>query len=37
MIVGFPPFYTGNGSNTKMYQLIKTKEVFFPDASKHGI
>jgi len=37
MIVGFPPFYTGNSNNNKMYELIKTKPVFFPDAKKHGI
>lgn len=37
MIVGFPPFYTGQSSNTKMYELIKTKPVYFPDAQKHGI
>jgi len=37
MIVGFPPFYTGNANNNKMYELIKTKPVFFPDAKKHGI
>ena len=37
MIVGFPPFYTGHSNNVKMYELIKTKPVFFPDADKHGI
>ena len=37
MIVGFPPFYTGNSNNQKMYDLIKSKPVFFPDAKKHGI
>lgn len=37
MIVGFPPFYTGQPNNQKMYELIKTKPVFFPDAKKHGI
>ena len=37
MIVGFPPFYTGQSSNSKMYELIKTKPVYFPDAAKHGI
>ena len=37
MIVGFPPFYTGNSNNNKMYDLIKSKPVFFPDAKKHGI
>jgi serum/glucocorticoid-regulated kinase 2 len=37
MIVGFPPFYTGSPNNSKMYQLIKEKPVFFPDAKKHGI
>lgn len=31
MIVGFPPFYTGNNNNDKMYQLIKSKPVYFPD------
>ncbi len=32
MIVGFPPFYTGNNaSNVKMYELIKKKPVYFPD------
>lgn len=37
MIVGFPPFYTGQSNNNKMYELIKTKPVYFPDAKKHGI
>jgi serine/threonine protein kinase len=37
MIVGFPPFYTGQSNNNKMYELIKTKPVYFPDAAKHGI
>jgi len=37
MIVGFPPFYTGNSNNQKMYDLIKSKPVFFPDQKKHGI
>lgn len=37
MIVGFPPFYTGQANNNKMYELIKTKPVYFPDAKKHGI
>ena len=37
MIVGFPPFYTGNANNSKMYNLIKTKQVFFPDAARHNI
>lgn len=37
MIVGFPPFYTGTQNNSKMYELIKNKPVFFPDAKKHGI
>ena len=37
MIVGFPPFYTGSPNNNKMYELIKTKPVFFPDYKKHGI
>ena len=37
MIVGFPPFYTGNSNNQKMYDLIKSKPVFFPDEKKHGI
>jgi serum/glucocorticoid-regulated kinase 2 len=37
MVVGFPPFYTGSANNNKMYELIKTKPVFFPDAKKHGI
>lgn len=37
MLVGFPPFYTGNSNNQKMYDLIKSKPVFFPDAKKHGI
>ena len=37
MIVGFPPFYTGSSNQNKMYELIKSKPVFFPDAKKHGI
>ena len=37
MIVGFPPFYTGKDNNQKMYDLIQHKQVFFPDAKKHGI
>lgn len=35
MIVGFPPFYTGNSNNAKMYQLIKSKPVYFPDPQRH--
>jgi serine/threonine protein kinase len=37
MIVGFPPFFTGSHDNRKMYDLIRTKPVYFPDAKKHGI
>lgn len=37
MIVGFPPFYTGANTNNKMYELIKKKDVFFPDPVKHKI
>lgn len=37
MIVGFPPFYTGQSNNNKMYELIKNKPVYFPDEKKHGI
>lgn len=37
MIVGFPPFYTGQSNNNKMYELIKSKPVYFPDPKKHGI
>lgn len=37
MIVGFPPFYTGNNNNSKMYQLIKSKPVYFPDPQRHNI
>ena len=37
MIVGFPPFYTGNSNNAKMYQLIKSKPVYFPDPQRHQI
>lgn len=37
MIVGFPPFYTGNNSNSKMYELIKKKPVYFPDPQRHQI
>lgn len=37
MIVGFPPFYTGNSNNLKMYELIKKKPVYFPDPTKHKI
>jgi len=37
MIVGFPPFYTGNNNNQKMYQLIKSKPVYFPDPQRHNI
>ena len=35
MIVGFPPFYTGNNNNSKMYELIKKKQVYFPDPQRH--
>jgi hypothetical protein len=35
MIVGFPPFYTGNNNNSKMYELIKKKPVYFPDPERH--
>ena len=37
MIVGFPPFYTGNNNTNKMYQLIKSKPVYFPDPQRHNI
>jgi serum/glucocorticoid-regulated kinase 2 len=37
MIVGFPPFYTGNRDNKKMYEYILKKPVYYPDAKKHGI
>lgn len=37
MIVGFPPFYTGNSNNLKMYELIKKKPVYFPDPTRHKI
>lgn len=37
MIVGFPPFYTGNANNNKMYELIKKKPVYFPDPERHNI
>lgn len=37
MIVGFPPFYTGNNNNHKMYDLIKKKPVYFPDPARHKI
>ena len=37
MIVGFPPFYTGTQNNTKMYELIKKKAVYFPDEQRHNI
>ncbi len=37
MIVGFPPFYTGAKTNNKMYELIKSKDVYFPDPVKHKI
>jgi len=37
MIVGFPPFYTGNSNNLKMYELIKKKPVYFPDPARHKI
>lgn len=37
MIVGFPPFYTGTQNNSKMYELIKKKAVYFPDQQRHNI
>ena len=37
MIVGFPPFYTGLQDNSKMYELIKSKPVRFPNFKQHGI
>ena len=36
MMVGFPPFYTGDNQK-KMYELIRTKKVFFPDPVKHNV
>ena len=36
MMVGFPPFYTGDNQK-KMYELIKTKKVYFPDPVKHNV
>ena len=37
MIVGFPPFYTGQANNNKMYEMIKKKAVYFPDPQRHNI
>ena len=37
MIVGFPPFYTGQQNNNKMFELIKKKAVYFPDEQRHNI
>jgi len=37
MIVGFPPFYTGSNNNLKMYELIRSKPVYFPDPQRHKI
>ena len=37
LIVGFPPFYTGSSNNSKMFYLIKTKAVMFPDPERHKI
>ena len=36
MIVGFTPFYTGGRSKDKMFRMIKTKSVAFPD-QRHTI
>ena len=35
MIVGFPPFYSKQPS--KIYELVRTKEVLFPDPERHYI
>lgn len=38
MIVGFPPFYTGNNTNNlQMYELIRKKPIYFPDPIRHKI
>lgn len=36
MIVGHPPFFTGNRRNTMMFKKIKEKDVYL-DVEKHGI
>jgi serine/threonine protein kinase len=36
MIVGFPPFFTGNRRNTMMFKKIKNQDVYL-DVEKHGI
>ena len=36
MIVGFPPFYTGNKQNSTLFDNIKEKEVYL-DVEQHGI
>jgi serine/threonine protein kinase len=37
-MVGFSPFYVGSSNdNYKMFDLIKSKPVYFPDNIKHGI
>lgn len=37
MICGFPPFFTGGNNPQKMYKMIKTKPIYFPDAQRHKI
>ena len=37
MIAGFPPYYTGKSDNAKMFNLIQTKQVSFPDSQRHKI
>ena len=37
LIVGIKPFYTGGNNIEKMYNMIKTKEVQFPDKQRHTI
>lgn len=37
LLVGFTPFYTGGRDQKKMYRMIKSSKVIFPDEHRHSI
>jgi serine/threonine protein kinase len=37
MIVGCPPFFTQSNNYEKMYQMIKKRDVHFPDPERYKI
>jgi len=37
MLVGCPPFYTSSQNTEKMYNMIKKREISFPDPERYKI